>query len=64
MLLSAKNLGRYANSGSYYKQQMIDAGFVDVVETQYPWPTNHWPRDPKLKELGIFFCFLFLPRHS
>ncbi|QKX55220.1 uncharacterized protein TRUGW13939_02312 [Talaromyces rugulosus] len=52
IMLSAKNLGRYANSASFYKQQMIDAGFVDVVETQYPWPTNHWPRDQKLKELG------------
>lgn len=53
MLESAKNLGKYANSASFYKQQMIDAGFVDVVETQYLWPTNHWPRDPKLKELGM-----------
>ncbi|KAH8692097.1 S-adenosyl-L-methionine-dependent methyltransferase [Talaromyces proteolyticus] len=52
MLESAKKLGRYANSAALYKRQMIDAGFVDVVETIYPWPTNHWPKDPKLKELG------------
>lgn len=35
-----------------YKQYMIDAGFVDVVEVQYIWPQNTWPKDKKLKELG------------
>jgi hypothetical protein len=35
-----------------YKQYMIDAGFVDVVEVPFVWPQNTWPKDPKLKELG------------
>ncbi|KAE9980708.1 hypothetical protein BLS_008415 [Venturia inaequalis] len=35
-----------------YKQYMLDAGFVDVVEVQYIWPQNTWPKDKKLKELG------------
>ncbi|KAF2431682.1 S-adenosyl-L-methionine-dependent methyltransferase [Tothia fuscella] len=35
-----------------YKQYMLDAGFVDVVEVPFVWPQNTWPKDPKLKELG------------
>lgn len=35
-----------------YKQYMLDAGFVDVVEVQYIWPQNTWPKDKKMKELG------------
>jgi len=31
---------------------MEEAGFVDVVETEYKWPTNRWPEDQHLKELG------------
>jgi hypothetical protein len=35
-----------------YKQYMIDAGFVDVVEIPFVWPQNMWPKDKKMKELG------------
>lgn len=35
-----------------YKSFMLEAGFVDVVEVQYIWPQNTWPKDPRLKELG------------
>jgi hypothetical protein len=31
---------------------MIDAGFVNVVETKYIWPSNRWPKDKNLKEIG------------
>uniref|UniRef100_A0A0D2YEY1 Methyltransferase tdiE n=1 Tax=Fusarium oxysporum (strain Fo5176) TaxID=660025 RepID=A0A0D2YEY1_FUSOF len=31
-----------------------DAGFVDIVETMYKWPSNGWPRDPKYKEMGLW----------
>lgn len=37
---------------SQYQKYMIDAGFVDVEVRQYIWPSNPWPADPKLKELG------------
>jgi hypothetical protein len=33
---------------------MEEAGFVDVVELQFKWPTNPWPDDPHLKELGMW----------
>jgi hypothetical protein len=31
-----------------------DAGFHDIVEKRYQWPLGPWPKDPKLKELGIW----------
>lgn len=45
-------------SAKLYKQQMIDAGFVNVVEKVYKWPTNAWPKDPRYKEIGEFWSFL------
>ncbi|KAI1056118.1 hypothetical protein LB507_002429 [Fusarium sp. FIESC RH6] len=55
MTEAAKNFGRSAISARSYKQQMIDAGFVNVTEVVYKWPTNRWPADPYYKELG-FWC--------
>lgn len=34
------------------KQRIIDAGFVDVVETKYKWPIGDWPVDQRLKDIG------------
>lgn len=50
-----EKLGRPANSAEPYKSQLEAAGFVDVVETKYIWPSNRWPKDRKLKELGMFY---------
>lgn len=36
------------------KPMMEAAGFVDVVESRFVWPSNTWPRDRKLKELGAW----------
>ncbi|KAM0231915.1 hypothetical protein ACHAPO_008213 [Fusarium lateritium] len=55
MTEAASNFGRSAVSAKSYKQQMIDAGFVNVTEVVYKWPTNRWPADPYYKELG-FWC--------
>jgi hypothetical protein len=49
---AAKNLGRWINSASLYKEQMTAAGFENVVEVVYKWPTNQWPKDRKMKEMG------------
>jgi len=49
-----EKLGRPANSAELYKSQLEAAGFVDVVETKYIWPSNRWPKDRKLKELGMW----------
>ncbi|KAL3419538.1 methyltransferase domain-containing protein [Phlyctema vagabunda] len=47
-------LGRPINSAESYKQQMIDAGFEDVIEVKNKWPTNRWPKDRHMKELGMW----------
>ncbi|KAF2434307.1 methyltransferase, partial [Tothia fuscella] len=36
------------------KQWMIDAGFEDVREEIYKVPCGTWPKNPKLKQLGLF----------
>ncbi|CAF3457233.1 unnamed protein product [Fusarium graminearum] len=54
MLEAADKFGAPLDSCLRYKQQLLDAGFVDVVETIYKWPTNPWPRDPKFKEMGLW----------
>ena len=48
-------LGRPANSAELYKSQLEAVGFVDVTETKYIWPSNRWPKDRKLKELGMLY---------
>jgi len=45
-------LGRPCDSAKDYKAQLIEAGFIDVVEVRYKWPQNRWPKDRELKELG------------
>ena len=31
---------------------MEDAGFINVRETRLPLPTNGWPKDKRLKQVG------------
>ncbi|RGP74030.1 methyltransferase domain-containing [Fusarium sporotrichioides] len=51
---AATKMGSALDSALGYKDQLIQAGFVNVVETPYKWPMNNWPRDKKLKELGAW----------
>lgn len=53
MYESTSKIGRHCDSAGRYKQQMKDAGFVNVTEVIYKWPMNQWPADPHYKELGI-----------
>jgi hypothetical protein len=53
---AAQKIGRVmgaAGGATLYKQQMIAAGFENVVEKVYKWPTNRWPKDPLMKEMGM-----------
>ena len=34
---------------------MREAGFVDVTEEHYQWPTNTWPKGKYHKTLGAWF---------
>lgn len=47
-------MGRRADCARLYKDQLVAAGFVNVVEKRFIWPTNSWPKDKKLKELGMW----------
>ncbi|KAL8357282.1 hypothetical protein RB598_002225 [Gaeumannomyces tritici] len=51
---AAAKLGSRLDSGLTYKDQLLDAGFTNVVQTTYKWPINAWPKDPKHKELGAW----------
>ncbi|KAK2589589.1 hypothetical protein QQS21_012732 [Conoideocrella luteorostrata] len=52
MLEAAARLNRPLDSCKRLQQQMQDAGFTNIVETIYKWPSNPWPRDRKFKEMG------------
>lgn len=54
MFEASKNLQRPLDSGKTCKGLLASAGFTDVVETQYKWPQNRWPKEPRFKELGEF----------
>ncbi|PFH61478.1 hypothetical protein XA68_17309 [Ophiocordyceps unilateralis] len=54
MLEAAAKLNRPLDSMTYYKQQLEDAGFTNVTQILYKWPTTSWPRDPRFKELGMW----------
>ncbi|KAG6996631.1 hypothetical protein FOFC_08875 [Fusarium oxysporum] len=37
-----------------FKDMMAEAGFTEIVDMRFKWPTNHWPKDKKYKELGVW----------
>lgn len=51
---AARALGRPMGTevSTRYKDWMTEAGFADIEERQYMWPSNGWPKDPVMKELG------------
>ncbi|TAQ84302.1 hypothetical protein B7494_g7376 [Chlorociboria aeruginascens] len=46
--------GRVWTNVPNYKRWMEDAGFEDVVEVNYRWPSNQWSDDSKEKLLGAW----------
>jgi len=54
ILEATTKLGQPADWATGYKKQLIEAGFENVTEVMYKWPQNRWPKDPKLKELGMW----------
>jgi len=51
---AARNLGRPMGTdvSGRYRQWMEEAGFVDIEERHFMWPSNGWPKDSYMKELG------------
>ncbi|KAH6971086.1 S-adenosyl-L-methionine-dependent methyltransferase [Ilyonectria robusta] len=55
LLLSAfTSIGSPLDSALKYKEQLEEAGFVDVTVVKRKWPLNKWPKDPKHKQIGIW----------
>jgi hypothetical protein len=53
-LEGSSKLGRTWADPKQYKRIMEEVGFVNVEERRLKWPLNMWPRDKKLKELGMW----------
>jgi hypothetical protein len=51
---AATKFGRKMNIGPLHKGNLVDAGFVDVVEDVRKVPLSPWPKDPRMKELGRY----------
>ncbi|KAF5247810.1 hypothetical protein FAUST_594 [Fusarium austroamericanum] len=49
---ASTKIGRPFQDNKKNKDILRDAGFVDVVETVFKWPSNAWPKDVKHKEIG------------
>lgn len=51
---AARKLGRPMGSevSEKYSQWMRETGFVDIQTKMFMWPSNSWPKDPFMKELG------------
>ncbi|OHE95150.1 methyltransferase domain-containing protein [Colletotrichum orchidophilum] len=54
MLEAAAIWKRPLDSCKFYKEQLAEAGFSNIEEKIYKWPSNPWPKDPKYKELGMW----------
>lgn len=52
LLQGLTNLEIQGDNALQCKQNLIDAGFVNVRQVVYKWPLNPWPKSPKFKEIG------------
>lgn len=52
MLEGAGKIGRPMDQTHNYRKWMEEIGFVDIEEKTFVWPTNTWPKNRKMKELG------------
>lgn len=54
MCEAARKLGRPMGTevSEKYRDWMEAAGFVDIEEQHFMWPSNSWPKDKYMKELG------------
>lgn len=57
---ATESAGRPLRVVHKYRQDLIDVGFVDVVERVYKIPVNGWPRNRRYKELGMLWEENFL----
>ena len=53
MAEAAINLGRPFNSSEAIANELAEAGYTNIEQRHFKWPTNSWPKDPKMKQLGM-----------
>ncbi|ROT36375.1 S-adenosyl-L-methionine-dependent methyltransferase [Sodiomyces alkalinus F11] len=51
---AAAKIGRPMDAVKSHKKNLLDAGFTNINDVIYKWPTNRWPKDAKYKELGMW----------
>jgi len=54
LLEAARKIGRDPCPGASLEKWVKDAGFRDVVHQKFRFPVGPWPKDPKLKEIGMY----------
>ena len=54
LLEATRRIGSSCDNPTKYAEWMRDAGFVNVQEVIYKWPSNTWPKDKKHKTLGLW----------
>ena len=47
-------IGATAMAPIYWRRQLEEAGFEDIQENIFKIPTNPWPKDKRLKQIGSF----------
>ncbi|KAF2493239.1 S-adenosyl-L-methionine-dependent methyltransferase [Lophium mytilinum] len=52
LIEAAGKAGRPIDASKHFRQYMLNAGFDDIHELSFAWPTNPWPKDKDLKMLG------------
>ncbi|UNI15342.1 hypothetical protein JDV02_001882 [Purpureocillium takamizusanense] len=53
---AGRKRGRDMDPASSFKRWVESAGFVMVQERRFSLPVGGWPKDPKLREIGIFMA--------
>ncbi|KAI9807526.1 MAG: hypothetical protein M1825_005466 [Sarcosagium campestre] len=51
---ASRRMGYDLNIASRFKQMVVDAGYEDVTEHVLEVPWGGWPKDPRLKTIGVF----------
>ena len=54
LLDAAQQLGRDCNPGSKLEGWVKNAGFENIVHKRHKIPIGTWPKDPLLKEIGLY----------
>ncbi|KAG9233730.1 S-adenosyl-L-methionine-dependent methyltransferase [Amylocarpus encephaloides] len=60
VVTGAAKSGRPWTNAQHYKEWMEEIGFVDVVEKNFYWPTNAWPKGEYFKKVAAYWQADFL----